>query len=112
MEEINEVEHARNTTLGQESKGPEFDRILQLYKTLYRRPLIKRIAMDKVAWILITWELAARFKMRITNSQGLFIFAVCWKDKFHVLLMMLLPCSVIYTSSCRMNTNLKVSSRL
>ncbi|XP_026449546.1 uncharacterized protein LOC113349727 isoform X3 [Papaver somniferum] len=81
MEEINEgpVEHARNTTLGQESKGPEFDRILQLYKTLYRRPLIKRIAMDKVAWILITWELAARFKMRITNSQGLFIFAVCWK---------------------------------
>ncbi|RZC66717.1 hypothetical protein C5167_010417 [Papaver somniferum] len=28
------------------------------------RSLIKRIAMDNVAWILITWELAARFEMR------------------------------------------------
>ncbi|XP_026393880.1 uncharacterized protein LOC113288934 isoform X5 [Papaver somniferum] len=32
------------------------------------RSLIKRIAMDNVAWILITWELAARFEMRVTNS--------------------------------------------
>ncbi|XP_026393875.1 uncharacterized protein LOC113288934 isoform X1 [Papaver somniferum] len=29
------------------------------------RSLIKRIAMDNVAWILITWELAARFEMRV-----------------------------------------------
>ncbi|XP_026393879.1 uncharacterized protein LOC113288934 isoform X4 [Papaver somniferum] len=33
------------------------------------RSLIKRIAMDNVAWILITWELAARFEMRMWSLQ-------------------------------------------
>ncbi|RZC85913.1 hypothetical protein C5167_026585 [Papaver somniferum] len=41
--------------------------------------------MDEVAWILMTWELLARFEMRVTNSQGLFIFAVCWKSEAELL---------------------------